>query len=143
MFKPFVLSVRMIIQDIDGNCLLVRRSKTNKSNVGKWEFPGGKIDPGEAFYEALLREVKEETGLKVVVNHVAGVTESETSLVRIVSLIFKGTKELGEVCLSDEHDCFLWVPYQKLSVYDLVAHLKVFVAEHSDINQVSKSEENE
>ena len=127
--KPFVLSVRMIIQDNDGKCLLIKRSAINKSNVGKWEFPGGKIDVGEEFYGALLREVKEETGLIVNVEHIVGVVESEVSTVRIATLIFSGIKESGQVSLSDEHDSYVWVSVKELSTYDLVAHLKTFLEE--------------
>jgi len=139
MLKPFVVSVRMVIQDNVGNCLLVRRSATNTSNVGKWEFPGGKVDPNEEFYEALLREIKEETGLTVTVEHVAGVTESETSAVRIATLIFRGIIEWGEVRLSSEHDAYVWAPPKELSAYDLVAHIKSFVEENSDHKQLRQS----
>jgi 8-oxo-dGTP diphosphatase len=131
MSKPFAISVRMMIQDTSSNYLLVRRSITNKSNVGKWEFPGGKIEPGEEFYDALLREVKEETGLTVNVEHVVGVTESETSNLRIATLIFKGTKQSGQICISEEHDTYTWVKPQELSTYDLISHLKKFVIEYN------------
>jgi 8-oxo-dGTP diphosphatase len=130
--KPFVLSVRMIIQDNNGKCLLIRRSATNKSNVGKWEFPGGKIDIGEEFYGALLREVKEETGLIVNVKHIAGVVESEVPTVRIATLIFNGTIESGQIRLSNEHDAYAWVPTKEFSSYDLVEHLKTFLEEKNE-----------
>lgn len=131
MSKPFAISVRMMIQDTSGNYLLVRRSITNKSNAGKWEFPGGKIEPGEEFYKALLREVKEETGLTVNVKHVVGVTESETSKLRIATLIFEGNKESDQISISEEHDTYSWVKPQELSTYDLVSHLKNFVKEYN------------
>jgi 8-oxo-dGTP diphosphatase len=130
MSKPFAISVRMMIQDTSGNYLLVRRSINNKSNVGKWEFPGGKIEPGEEFYNALLREIKEETGLTVNVEHIVGVTESETSTLRIATLIFEGTKQAGQICISEEHDTYTWVKPQELSTYDLISHLKNFVIEY-------------
>ncbi len=138
--KPFVLSVRMIIQDNNGKCLLIRRSATNKSNVGKWEFPGGKIDIGEEFYGALLREVKEETGLIVNVKHIAGVVESEVPTVRIATLIFSGTKESSQISLSDEHDTFVWVSVKEFSSYDLVEHLKTFLEEKNEslLKQLSR-----
>ena len=46
-------------------CLLLKRSRSPKGNPGKWRFPGGKIDPGESFDEALLREVAKERHSKV------------------------------------------------------------------------------
>jgi 8-oxo-dGTP diphosphatase len=131
LYKPFALSVRMIIQDNNGNCLIIKRSSISKSNAGKWEFPGGKIESGEEFYEALLREVKEETALEVNVQKVAGVTESETSTLRVVTLIFKGTRKSGQVQLSDEHDEYVWVPVQELPSHDIVVHLKMFLEEQA------------
>ncbi|MER7077393.1 8-oxo-dGTP diphosphatase [Saccharopolyspora kobensis] len=50
--------------DVDGRALLVRRCAED-SRGGEWEFPGGKVDPGEDLTTALHREVREETGLRV------------------------------------------------------------------------------
>ena len=47
--KPLRLSVKIVVRDDAGRCLLLKRSLTSKGNPGKWEFPGGKIDPGESF----------------------------------------------------------------------------------------------
>ncbi|GAA0531975.1 hypothetical protein GCM10011581_16420 [Saccharopolyspora subtropica] len=51
--------------DVGGRVLLVRRS-AGDSRGGEWEFPGGKVDPGEDLDTALRREVAEETGLDIV-----------------------------------------------------------------------------
>ena len=53
--KPLKLSVKIVVRDDAGRCLLLRRSLSSKGNPGKWDFPGGKIDPGESFDEALVR----------------------------------------------------------------------------------------
>ncbi|MGP4016382.1 NUDIX domain-containing protein [Saccharopolyspora sp. 5N708] len=50
--------------DVDGQVLLVRRRATD-SRGGEWEFPGGKVDPGEDLNTALHREVVEETGMRI------------------------------------------------------------------------------
>jgi 8-oxo-dGTP diphosphatase len=63
--KPYGLSVKMVLRDDNGRCLLLKRSMNSKWYAGKWEFPGGKVDPGENFGDALLREVFEETGLRI------------------------------------------------------------------------------
>jgi 8-oxo-dGTP pyrophosphatase MutT (NUDIX family) len=63
-----VPSVTAIIRDPAGRILLHRRS-----DDGRWDLPGGAIDPGEAPAEALVREVWEETGLRVVPVRIIGV----------------------------------------------------------------------
>jgi 8-oxo-dGTP diphosphatase len=45
--------------------LLARRREDDPSIPGKWEFPGGKIEEGESETQALIREMREETGLEV------------------------------------------------------------------------------
>ena len=52
----------------DGKVLLLKESVNyaDGANDGKWDVPGGRIDIGERWDTALLREVKEETGLEVV-----------------------------------------------------------------------------
>ena len=77
MDKPFALSVKALIYDREGRILLLRRSQSSHANVGKWDLPGGKVDPGEQFDQAVIREVMEETGLKVSLQHVTGTAESD------------------------------------------------------------------
>ncbi len=60
--------VAALIRDAEGRILLERRS-----DDGTWSLPAGAVDPGETPAEALVREVYEETGLKVVPEGLAGV----------------------------------------------------------------------
>lgn len=57
--KPFALSVKVVIRDGNGRCLLLKRSMSSKWNKAKCDFPGGKVDPGEDFEQAMLCEVAE------------------------------------------------------------------------------------
>lgn len=50
--------------DADGRVLLARRP-ANKDMAGLWEFPGGKVDPGERPEMTLIRELREELGIQV------------------------------------------------------------------------------
>jgi 8-oxo-dGTP diphosphatase len=62
--KPQPLSVPVALGVIrDGGKFLVARRPEGAHLAGAWEFPGGKLRPGEAPEEALRREVLEETGL--------------------------------------------------------------------------------
>ena len=57
-----VLAVAAALVDADGRVLVATRPP-GKSMAGRWEFPGGKIEPGEAPEAALVRELNEELGI--------------------------------------------------------------------------------
>ncbi len=61
---PLVLVVAVALVDPDGRVLLAQRPE-GKSMAGLWEFPGGKVAPGETPEVALIRELKEELGIDV------------------------------------------------------------------------------
>ena len=54
--------VAAIIRDSQGRCLVARRPP-GKAGAGLWEFPGGKVEPGEYERDALVRELREELGI--------------------------------------------------------------------------------
>lgn len=59
-----VLVVAVALVDADGRILIAQRPK-NKALGGLWEFPGGKLEPGERPEPALIRELEEELGILV------------------------------------------------------------------------------
>ena len=62
--KKLVLVVACALVDPDGRVLIARRPQ-GKTLAGLWEFPGGKVEPGEQPEVALIRELKEELGIDV------------------------------------------------------------------------------
>lgn len=61
--KPIVLVAAAALVDPDGRVLIAQRP-TGKSMAGLWEFPGGKVDPGESPETALIRELQEELAIE-------------------------------------------------------------------------------
>jgi ADP-ribose pyrophosphatase YjhB (NUDIX family) len=59
-----------IVRDASGRLLLVRRGRP--PGAGLWSVPGGRVEPGEDDAAAVVRELKEETGLDVVAGALAG-----------------------------------------------------------------------
>ena len=62
--KPIVLVAAVALVDADGRVLLAERPE-GKHLAGMWEFPGGKVQPGETPEAALIRELAEELGIDV------------------------------------------------------------------------------
>jgi len=62
--KPLLLVAACALIDIDNRVLLARRPE-GKKMAGLWEFPGGKLNPGETPEAALIRELREELGIDV------------------------------------------------------------------------------
>ena len=58
-----VLVSAVALIDVDGRILLAQRPE-GKSMAGLWEFPGGKVEPGETPEAALIRELHEELGIE-------------------------------------------------------------------------------
>ena len=62
--KPIVLVAACALVDVDGRVLIGKRP-AGKQLAGLWEFPGGKVEPGETPEACLLRERTEELGIPV------------------------------------------------------------------------------
>ena len=61
---PTVLVVAVALIDVDGRVLIAKRPE-GKQLAGLWEFPGGKVEPGERPEAALIRELREELGIDI------------------------------------------------------------------------------
>jgi 8-oxo-dGTP diphosphatase len=130
--KPFGLTVRAVVSDGLGRCLLIRRSPANRSAAGKWEWPGGKVDPGEDFAAALHRELAEETGLAVRLTGLAGATSFEMPKAKVILLCLEAVPAGGALTLSAEHDAAEWAPIADLARWELSDTARPFMLDYAE-----------
>ena len=118
------LTVLCLIEDGDR---LLLQNRIKKDWHG-YALPGGHVERGESFVDAVIREMKEETGLDITNPRLVGVKQFPIEYGRYVVLLFKATEWLGNV-VSSEEGLMEWVEYCNLSsietVEDLADLLKV------------------
>ena len=105
-----------MVTDGKGNVLVQDRADKGWPGI---VFPGGHVEPGEAFGTSVVREVCEETGIRVENPVLCGVKQFTTNGgARYVVLLYKADRFSGEVRSSDEGEAF-WLPREKLTEYRL------------------------
>ena len=96
--------------------LLQNRTKNDWQG---YTLPGGHVEPGESFVDAVIREMKEETGLDIKNPHLVGVKQFPIKEGRYVGLLFKATEYSGTVMSSDEGQ-MEWIESNRLSEINTV-----------------------
>jgi len=100
-----------------GAVLLARRAPGRK-HAGKWEFPGGRVEPGETHEAALARELREELSIEAVIGPEAARTRHVYDFGEIELVAFLVSKWTGEITLKD-HDAVKWVEARRLLEHEL------------------------
>ncbi len=113
------LTVLCLIEDGD-RILLQNRVKKDWQG---YTLPGGHVEQGESFVDAVVREMKEETGLDIVNPRLVGVKQFPTENGRYIVLLFKATQWFGNVTSSEE-GVMEWVAYSCLSEMKTVSDLE-------------------
>jgi len=104
--------VGAVIENEAGEVLCARRSDA-MGRGGLWEFPGGKIEPGESPEESLRREIREELGCEIAVGEqIAEAVHGYPDLV--VRLITYRARLTGGLPEAREHAELRWVPVGRL-----------------------------
>lgn len=113
------LTVMCIVHD--GNMLLLQnRVKTDWQGFAP---PGGHVEKGESIVDAVIREMKEETGLTVKHPRLCGVKQFPIDEGRYMVLLFEATEYEGELTSSDEGE-MVWIDRARLGEYKTVYDLK-------------------
>lgn len=104
------VGVKALIEQ-DGKYLFLRRSADFKAGPQKWDIPGGRIDSDEALHDALERELREETALRL--GRIERLITAQDIFVppkdiHVVRLTYHASAT-GDVVISDEHDQYTWM----------------------------------
>jgi 8-oxo-dGTP diphosphatase len=117
--KPLLLVVACALVDTDSRVLLARRPE-GKKMAGLWEFPGGKLNPGETPEVGLIRELKEEIGIDVAAACLAPFAFASHSYesFHLVMPLFVCRRWKG-ILTPRENQTLAWVRAAKLSEYEM------------------------
>lgn len=123
------VSVGAIVVE-DGRLLLVRRGQG--AAVGAWSVPGGRVEWGETLAQAVVRELREETGLDGVCERFVGWVERLGAAYHYVILDFAVTIIGGELRAGDDAAAVQWVAVDDLASWPpVVDGLVEFLGEHA------------
>lgn len=123
MDRPYGLTVRGIMKNDDGEILIVKRHPKSRTDPEMWELPGGKVEKGEFFADALVREIKEETNLDVKIGDFAEAVQNDYMHKRTVQLMMYLEDVKGEVKISDEHTDWMWASLEKIKTLEISTSL--------------------
>ncbi|MBN1358758.1 NUDIX hydrolase [Candidatus Bathyarchaeota archaeon] len=116
---------------LEGDSILLEKRK-NSPSKGKWSIPGGLVDLGETVEEAVIREVKEETGLEVydprLVDVVSYISSGEKGAVmyHYVIIDYLVTSKGGKPKAASDAEDLKWVSFYEVEEYDLTESFRSF-----------------
>lgn len=114
--------VGAVIKDAAGRLLLVRRG--HPPGAGLWSLPGGRVETGETDHEAVIREVREETGLSVEAGALIGsVTRPAPDGAAFEIRDYEASVTGGKLAAGDDAADARWVSPGELSGLPLTAGL--------------------
>jgi 8-oxo-dGTP diphosphatase len=123
MKKTYATVIGVVI--FEGKILLLKRTDNRHSSPNKWQPVSGFIGEREAAEDAVLREVKEETGLKGKIIKVGKVFEVSDNWGRWVIMPFLVSVETDRVKIDKtEHSEYKWVKPKEIKHFDCVAGVK-------------------
>ena len=104
-----IVLAKVVIVNDQGEILVLRRSLDDPIRPGGWDFPGGRVEAGEASEAAVVREAQEEAGITLKNSRLVWSETHEVEGGTLVWLIYlQHVIGRPEVRLSSEHDVFAW-----------------------------------
>lgn len=113
MESPVIRVVGAIVER--NGAVFAARRNADRSAGGLWEFPGGKVEPGESPEAALRRELQEELNVEATVGQLVDRSLSDIGTARIELSCYAAQFEGDDPTSSSDHDAMQWVPLTELS----------------------------
>ena len=115
---------KAFIRNASGKYLFLKRSDYG-ARPNEWDLPGGRLDPGETLHEAIVREIREESGIDDIKNErvvyaKSDIRADEQPSFNYVLLLYIADTDSDEVTLSHEHQDLKWLSLRE--AHDLVQH---------------------
>ena len=124
MSKTYGLTVRGIIKNDSDEILIVKRHPKSRTDPEMWELPGGKVEKGEDFEYALVREIKEETNLDCTVGDFCEAVQNDYMHKRTVQLMMYLDNISGDVKISEEHTDWIWAGTEDMKGLEISTSLE-------------------
>jgi 8-oxo-dGTP diphosphatase len=117
--RPLVLVAACVLLNSEGRILIAKRPK-GRPLEGLWEFPGGKVEPGEAPEPALIRELEEELGIEIAPLDLTPLTFASHTYpdFHLLMPLYLCKRWLGELTAHEGQE-LLWVRPEDLSDHDM------------------------
>lgn len=112
--STFGVATKAIIKNKEGKYLILMKSSKEDINPNTYDIPGGRMSFGEKPEEAVVREVAEETGLKVKPLKVFEAWTFTKEDFQLFGVNYLCELLEGEIKLSEEHDSAMWSRYDEL-----------------------------
>jgi len=114
--------VGAVIKDGRGRLLLIKRG--HAPGAGLWSLPGGRIEPGETDAEALVREIREETGLTIEAGQLIGTVRRPTQDGGVLDIRdYEATVTGGTLRAGDDAADARWVAASELETLPITEGL--------------------
>jgi 8-oxo-dGTP diphosphatase len=114
--KPRILVAAGLIRRDDDDCFLVTRRGAHTHLAHSWEFPGGKVDPGEAPSHTVQREIREELGVEVEVGDIYAVGHHEYDTKEVILMVYEAKLMHGEPQCLEVADLKWVTPYELMAM---------------------------